>query len=163
MIHIYTGDGKGKTSAAIGLAIRATGAGMKTILCQFLKNGTSSEIEVLEKIGISVLFCQECNKFTFQMNDKEKSAVKNAHDRIIDTIDYTADIIIMDEFLDAYNLNLIDRKKSEEFILNFKGEIILTGHDVPQIFADMADYITIMKKIKHPYDNGTEARKGIEY
>ena len=72
MIHIYHGNGKGKTTAAVGLAVRAFGAGMRTAVFQFLKNGTSSEIKVLQSLGIETVCCEECTKFTFRMNDEEK-------------------------------------------------------------------------------------------
>lgn len=164
MIHIYMGDGKGKTTAAVGAAVRAKGAGKKVVFCQFLKNGTSSEISMLDKLGITVDFCPSINKFLFQMTEHEKLMFKIRNIEILNAIDATdADVIILDEFLDAYNENIIDRQPAQKFITEFTGEIIMTGREAPQEFIDIADYITVMTKIRHPYDNGTPARKGIEF
>ena len=77
MLHIYTGNGKGKTTAAVGLAVRACGAGLRVAVFQFLKNGSSSEISVLRSLpGMTVETCECCNKFVFRMSEEEKSAVK---------------------------------------------------------------------------------------
>lgn len=169
MIHIYTGDGKGKTTSATGLAVRGAGAGMRVFFFQFMKNYGSSEIVMLEKIGIPVVCCKECSKFIFQMNETEISAVKDSHNIILDKIYHiiqsdSADMIILDEFFSAYNKNLLDRERAEKIILSeCSVEIILTGRNAPDLFIDKADYVTVMTKVKHPYDNGTYARKGIEY
>ena len=77
MIHIYCGDGKGKTTAAVGLAVRAAGAGKKVLIYQFLKNGTSAEIAQLQKMnGVTVKSCSACKSFTFRMTEKEKNKVR---------------------------------------------------------------------------------------
>jgi len=87
MIHIYSGNGKGKTTAAIGLAVRAAGAGKRVLFCQFLKNGSSSEISVLKELkNVTVRYCVECGKFTFSMNDEEKMIVKSAHNKLLNEI-----------------------------------------------------------------------------
>ena len=132
---------------------------------QFLKNGSSSEIKILEKIqNITVLCCEVCNKFTFLMNDDEKKIVTERHNFMISqAFRSTADIIILDEFLDAYNLNMIDRKISGNFILCDNREIILTGRNPAEIFLENADYISEINSIRHPYQKGITARKGIEY
>ena len=103
MIHIYHGNGKGKTTASVGLAIRAAGAGLRVVFVQFLKNGSSSEIKILKNF-VQVEYCQECNKFTFQMNDEEKAVVTKKHNQMIEkAFESGADVIILDEFIDAYN------------------------------------------------------------
>lgn len=169
MIHIYTGNGKGKTTASVGQAIRGAGAGMKVFFFQFMKNGNSSEISVLEKIGITVMCCHECNKFIFQMNEGEISAVKVSHNRMLDKAiniieSGSTDMIVLDEFFGAYNANLFDRELAGKVVSFDSGtEIILTGRNAPALFMDKADYITVMQKEKHPYNNGAGARKGIEY
>ena len=169
MRHIYTGNGKGKTTASVGQVIRGAGAGMRIFFFQFMKDGSSSEISVLERIGITVMCCYECNKFTFQMNEDEISAVKVSHNRMLDRAiniieSGLADMIVLDEFFGAYNANLFDRKLAEKVIsFDSDTEIILTGRNAPALFTDKADYITVMQKEKHPYDSGAGARKGIEY
>ncbi|MCM1230962.1 MAG: cob(I)yrinic acid a,c-diamide adenosyltransferase [Ruminococcus flavefaciens] len=165
MIHIYTGDGKGKTTSAMGLAVRGAGAEMSVVVFQFMKDGSSSEIAVLEKLGIPVTCCKECSKFTFQMNADEISAVIDSHNMILEKIkSESADMIILDEFFGAYNDNLFDRKLAEQVVFGKSAtEIILTGRNAPSLFTDKADYITVMTKVKHPYDKGIIARQGIEY
>lgn len=165
MIHIYHGNGKGKTTAAVGLAIRAAGAGLKVIFVQFLKNGSSSEIKIL-KDHVQVEYCKECSKFTFQMNDKEKSLVTEKHNQMIKkAFEHGADMIILDEFLDAYNKKMVDSNLSEKLISENKEttEIILTGRNPAEIFTEQADYISEITAVRHPYENGVTARIGIEY
>lgn len=142
---------------------------MKIFFFQFMKNGSSSEISILEKIGITVMYCCECNKFTFQMNEEEISNIKISHNRILNEAiniieSRSADMIVLDEFFGAYNANLFDRELAGKIVsCDSDTEIILTGRDAPAVFIDKADYITIMQKEKHPYDRGAGARKGIEY
>ncbi len=166
ILHIYCGNGKGKTTSAVGLAIRAVGAGLKVIFVQFLKNGNSSEINILEKTeNIKVLCCDVCNKFTFQMNSAEKSLVTERHNFMINqAFSEKSDMIILDEFLDAYNKNMIDKEISEKLIFDNTGkEIVLTGRSPAEIFIEKADYISEINALKHPYERGITARKGIEY
>ena len=171
MLHIYYGNGKGKTTAAVGLAVRASGAGFKIGFFQFLKNGSSSEISILEKLeNISVICCKECNKFTFAMNDNEKKAVTDRHtDMLRKAIDMIANddvqLVVLDEFLDAYNKKLIDTELAEKFVTetSHECEVVMTGREPSELFKNNADYITKMSAEKHPYDKGITARKGIEY
>ncbi|MCM1314780.1 MAG: cob(I)yrinic acid a,c-diamide adenosyltransferase [Prevotella sp.] len=165
ILHIYHGNGKGKTTAAVGLAIRAAGAGLNVMFMQFLKNGNSSENEILKQIkNINICCCDVCNKFTFRMNDTEKKFVTEKHNDMINRAFRSyADIIILDEFLDAYNKNMIDRKISGNMILSDQREIILTGRNPAEIFLEKADYISEINAIRHPYEKGITARKGIEY
>lgn len=165
ILHIYHGNGKGKTTAATGLAIRAAGADLKVCFVQFLKNGTSSEINILKQINnIEYLYCDKCGKFTFQMNDSEKALITSGNNLILEkAFGSDADVIILDEFLDVYNLDVVDRSSAEKYILNTNREIILTGRNPSEIFLDHADYISEIKSVCHPYEKGIRARRGIEY
>ncbi len=170
MLHIYTGCGKGKTTAAVGLAVRGAGAGMNVFFMQFLKNGSSSEIKMLRNLGIDICCVPQCTKFTFNMSSDELSAVKAEHNKMLKEarelmISGTADMIILDEILGAYDKNLLDREIAAELICNAKSEceLILTGRNAPELFVEKADYVTIMELKKHPYEKGIAARKGIEY
>ena len=169
MLQIYCGNGKGKTTAAVGAAVRAAGAGMKTAFIQFLKDGSSSEINMLKKIGITVLLTDACRKFTFQMNDEEKAEVTRCHNELINEakklLSEGLDVLILDEFNAAYKLGLIDRENAADMILSCRdsAEIILTGREPDKIFTDAADYISEIIPVKHPYEKGISARKGIEY
>ena len=171
MLHIYYGNGKGKTTAAVGLTVRASGAGMKTAFFQFLKNGCSSEISVLKQIdNIEVFCCEKCRKFTFEMNEHELKDVILEHNTMLkkaaDLIsNESIQLLILDEFLDAYNKKLIDIDLADNLIdsLDDKVEVVMTGRVPSDKLIEAADYLTEMKAVKHPYSKGIQARKGIEY
>lgn len=165
ILHIYHGNGKGKTTTATGLAIRAAGAGLKVCFVQFLKNGSSSEVKILSQIeNIEYICCEKCNKFSFQMSDTEKSIITSEHNRIIEkAFETDADMIILDEFLDAYNKNMLDRNSAGNRILDTDREIILTGRNPAEIFINNADYISEITSVRNPYEKGISARKGIEF
>lgn len=171
MLHIYYGKGKGKTSAAVGSVMRANGAGIKTAFLQFMKNGFSSEIRVLQMLkNNNVICCKECDEFTYNMDEQKKQLVKQSHDEMMKQIYRLSEtddlgLVVLDEMLDAYNEALIDKKLAEDYIMSFKDkvEIIITGRKPLDIFVEAADYMTEMKCQKHPYNKGISARKGIEY
>ena len=171
MIHIYSGNGKGKTTAAVGLAVRAAGAGMRVHFFQFLKNGSSSEIKVLKELNNVTVRCSgECKKFTFQMNEEEKIIVKNAHNKLLNEIknlikSNSADVVVMDEIFGAYNAGLVDKKSVRSIVSECSGrvELILTGRSPAAVFRKYADYYSVIRAVKHPYNSGIKARKGIEY
>ena len=171
MLHIYTGNGKGKTTAAVGLAVRAAGAGKRVNFIQFLKNGTSSEIAQLKKLGIEVACTECCNKFTYAMNEEELGDLREEHDALLRQAEESvcagkADMLVLDEFIGAYTKGLLDTVLADRLIsdaLSADCELVLTGRDAPQELCDLADYITEMLPHKHPYDRGIPARKGIEF
>lgn len=155
MIEVYYGFGKGKTTASIGLGMRAVGAGLTVTLVQFLKDNKSSELAVLP---FDVFKAPD--SLPFYPDKSYQSWVDSALEYIKNCKSY---VIILDEFLDIIG-SFITVDKAAELIksLNDK-EVIITGHrEISEIF-EMSDYITHMEKIKHPYDKGVKARKGIEY
>ena len=166
MIHIYGGDGKGKTTASVGLLLRALGAGKKVCFFQFLKDGSSCEIKLLKDLA-NVYVCPEVHGFFPTLSDEEKKEViKECNDLFECLISKTSDfdIIILDEILDAVSMEIIYENILYNFLINNKEhkEIILTGRCPSEKISDIADYITQMKKIKHPFDKGQKARLGIE-
>ena len=171
MIHIYCGDGKGKTTAALGLAIRAVGSGMHVNFVQFLKGSDTSELQILAKIPqITVLRCEKDYGFTFQMTDVEKAQLTEYHNQMLSEITnqlYTSNVklLVLDEFFSAYNYNLLDKELANWLVFTCPKqiELVLTGRNPEQKFIDIADYVTEMQAIKHPYQNGISARHGIEY
>lgn len=168
LIHIYYGDGKGKTTAAVGQAVRAAGYGYRVLVFQFLKNNTSSERKLLKQIeGITCMDGQFSEKFTFQMDEKEKQESRAYCRKMLKKIQEAAkdyDVLFLDEAVCAVNVGFLEEEELLSF-LNEKPEhleVILTGHMLPEKLKDAADYVTEMKKIKHPFDKGIVARKGIE-
>lgn len=171
MKHIYYGDGKGKTTAAIGLAVRAAGSKMKVLFVQFLKTEFSGERHILSHTeNVTLTFCPLELKFTFDMDDKEKAQAAKIFKGIFDNAVTTAltekyDMVVLDELFEAINAHMLSESEVYEFITNAPSsmEIVMTGHNPPQKFMDCADYITEFKKIKHPYDRGITGRIGIEF
>ena len=171
MKHIYYGDGKGKTTAAIGLAVRAAGRKMKVLFVQFLKTEFSGERHILSHTeNVTLTFCPLELKFTFDMDDKEKAQAAKIFKGIFDNAVTTAltekyDMVVLDEVFEAINAHMLSESEVYEFITNAPSsmEIVMTGHNPPQKFMDCADYITEFKKIKHPYDRGITGRIGIEF
>lgn len=153
MIHIYYGFGKGKTTAALGLGMRAKGAGKSVCLVRFLKDCNSSE---LNSLPFDILETPEHIPF-----NPDKSYM-NWIEKAIEYINSSnADIIILDEFLDVIP-NFISEDKAKR-IISKNSEVIITGHKKIERLFEIADYITHMEKVKHPYDRGVKARLGIEF
>ncbi|MFV0393215.1 MAG: cob(I)yrinic acid a,c-diamide adenosyltransferase [Coprobacillaceae bacterium] len=165
MLHLYYGTGKGKTSAAIGLALRMRGAGKSVLWISFLKDGNSSEVSLLEQVGIKVIYKKMPEMFV-DMNDPNMiKEVGTLQRDLFHQIDEDYDAIILDELLDVITLHLINEERVFSKINTLKDtkEIIMTGRQPTQKFKQISEYSTEMKKHKHPYDKGIHARKGIEY
>ena len=170
MIHLYTGEGKGKTTAAIGLAIRHIGAGGSVAFVQFLKSSPSGELLVLDSLPqITVLRNTEKHGFFIQMTDAQKRLVTSSHNENLSKAcaliaNKSITMLVLDELCAAYTLNLIDRTAVDALLLDHGPvELILTGRNPDQKLQDAADYITEMNPIRHPYGKGILARKGVEY
>ncbi|APT72252.1 cobinamide adenolsyltransferase [Thermosipho sp. 1063] len=164
MIHVYTGNGKGKTTAAFGLALRAACAGKKVFVGQFVKGMEYSELKVPEYIpNITVeQFGRNC--FIFNKPTKEDiDAAQNGFKRIKEIVN-EYDVVILDEINIAIYYNLISVDEVLKFLKEIKDvEIVLTGRYAPKEFIDIADLVTEMREIKHYYKKGIKARKGIEF
>ena len=171
MIHIYYGDGKGKTTAAVGLTARAAGSNMKVLFVQFLKTEFSGERHTLYQTeNETITSCPIELKFTYEMDEKERVQSAKIFKDMFDNAVTTAlmeryDVVILDEVFDVINHDMISEAEVYEFITNAPKsmEIIMTGHNPSARFLDIADYITEFKKIRHPYDRGITGRKGIEF
>lgn len=170
MIHLYTGDGKGKTTAAVGIALRCAGSGGRILFCQFLKDGSSGEFAALRHLcGFDFMFPEVDFGFTFRMDDKTKAEAAAYYREYWNQIlqraaeeSYT--MIVLDEIAAACSSGLLDAEAAADFLRAFRGstEIILTGRNPDKRLLELADYITDMRKIRHPYDRGVAARTGIE-
>lgn len=170
LIHIYCGDGKGKTTAAVGLAVRCAGRGNKVLLVQFLKSRDSGELYSLAKLpDIEVMRGKESKKFTFQMNEEEKYALLIEHNKMFEQVlakikNGGYSLLILDEVIGALNAKVFEMPKLIEFLRHKPEnlEVVLTGRNPAPELVEIADYVSEMRKIKHPMDKGIMAREGIE-
>lgn len=202
MVEIYCGDGKGKTTAAMGLAVRAAGHEIPVRIVQFLKDGTSGELAILNKLDkIEIDTPHEFYGFVKNMTAEQKKAVADDYAAMLERAKlWLADIIsdndkntdkimtgcetdsendsrdklkseneisavvIMDEVLHACNFELLDKDRLVAFVDKYrdKAELVLTGRNPSEELVGIADYVSEIKKIKHPYDKGIFARVGIE-
>ena len=169
LIHIYCGDGKGKTTAAIGLAVRAAGAGKKVVFTQFFKDGSSSEIKVLQGVeNIQILHCNTVRGFWKRMTDAQKARASADYTQLLSDVArlaMDADLLVLDEIISACNHGTVTEVAVADFLRSKpeRLEVVLTGRDPSECLLRLADYVTQMQKIKHPYDRGIAARKGIEF
>ena len=170
LIHIYCGDGKGKTTAAVGLAVRCAGRGNKVLLVQFLKSRDSGELYSLAKLpDIEVMRGKESKKFTFQMNEEEKHVLLIEHNKMFEQVlekikNGGYSLLILDEVIGALNAKVFEMPKLIEFLRHKPEnlEVVLTGRNPAPELVEIADYVSEMRKVKHPMDKGIMAREGIE-
>lgn len=173
MIYIFTGNGKGKTTAALGSAMRAVGEGKKVLMVQFIKGPwKSGEDEAYKKLTPDFLLVKRGKGFVGILGDilaheeHEKAAEEALTFARGEAESKKWDIIILDEVHNAIQLGLIKKEKVFEFVQYAKGKVehlILTGRDAPQELIDLADLVTEMKDIKHPYYDGKKGKRGLEY
>ena len=156
LIHLYTGDGKGKTTAAMGLALRALGSGLRVTVVQFLKNGRSGELEP----------GRPGTNFVFQMNETEKAEVRALQNaQLAEALEFDCDLLVLDEACAALRLGMVEEELLRRAVLDRPEgrEVVLTGRDPALWLMETADYITEMRCERHPYQKGIPARKGVEY
>jgi cob(I)alamin adenosyltransferase len=168
MIQVYSGDGKGKTTAVVGLAVRAAGRGRKVVFAQFIKSALSGELEPLERLGVIVIRSQVRLGFTFQMDAAKKELCRAEQRHILDEARLAAEgagLLVLDEALDALAAGVLEEDCLREAVRAASAadcEIAITGRPVPDWLVEAADYYSLVKKIKHPFDRGIAARDGIE-
>ncbi|MDP3765944.1 MAG: cob(I)yrinic acid a,c-diamide adenosyltransferase [Nanoarchaeota archaeon] len=181
LVHVITGDGKGKTTSSLGLALRAIGNNLRVHMIQFLKSGFTGELYSAKKLGFEIEqfgvdalkekqkhlqeFADKTGKFVFQPDIKEKDAAMQGwgHAKsIIASGQY--DVVILDEINCVLEKGLIPLSEVLEIVKEHgKVELILTGRDAPKELMDAADYVNVVQRVKHPWQKGIVARKGIEY
>lgn len=168
-IQVYTGSGKGKTTAAIGQAVRAAGFGLRTYFLMLMKEFPYNEVKSLDKLKdfISVVQVGK-DDFVYKKvlpSEEEKSKVKNAlNEAKIKMLSGAYDLIVLDEIFVSIYFGLISKEEVIEFIeaKQYNIELIMTGRYCPQEIIDKADLVTEMKEVKHYYEKGVLARRGIE-
>ena len=166
-VQVYTGDGKGKTTAALGLALRAAGAGLRVYIGQFIKNADYSEIAALERFADCITI-EQFGLGCFILTQPGQEDIDAAH-RALAALEAglrsgAYDLVIADEANVAVALGLISEQELLALI-NCRSpqvELVLTGRGAPQSVLDRADLVTEMRSIKHYYDQGILSRKGIE-
>ena len=170
LVHIYYGNGKGKTTAAIGLAIRAAGNDMSVVFAQFLKSAQTGEINAFSMLPqINVLRGDESCTFTFTMDAEMRKKCLSAHNAVFGRAvelchNNQVDLLVLDEIIDAYSHDLINKEQLVDFIKNKPEsvEVVLTGRNPACELVELADYVSEIRKIRHPFDKGVRARIGIE-
>jgi len=167
LIQIYTGSGKGKTTAALGLAMRAAGHGFKVGILHFMKIWNYGEVKSLEKLGID-LFRYGTTELIDPKNpspidfEQANEAIEKAEE-LVEKGNY--DILILDEINVAVDFNLIPLMRVVDLLEKKPDnlELVITGRNCPKELIERADLVSAIDEIKHPYSKGLEARKGIEF
>ena len=171
-LHVYTGEGKGKTTAAMGLALRSLGHGNRVLVAQFMKRGNSGELKALKTFeNARVLTAEPVAGFTFRMSEGELALTRQqqtafARAAAEEIAAWRPQTVVLDELGMALSLNLVDEAAARELITTAleSGETAVTGRGVPAWLAERADYLSRIMAEKHPY--ATEklaARKGVEW
>lgn len=169
MIQLYCGDGKGKTSAAMGQCLRAVGHGLRVGIVQFLKNGSSGEIAVLSRLeNVRVFPFLKQVKFSFAMNEEEKQEARVFYNTLFGEAAASAeslDVLLLDEVCAAVSAGLLDENVLFAFLREKPVglEVLLTGRDPSEEIRKLADYISEVRMLRHPYEKGVPAREGIEW
>lgn len=172
MIQIYYGDGKGKTTAAAGLALRGAGHKIPVLFVQFLKKPDSGEVLALKELpGMELLHGEVFYGFVKNMTQEQFEETRLCYTRIFETIEKKIEdrrgqpfLVILDEVIHACNFGLLEEAALCRLLKSCpkETELVLTGRNPSEQLQRQADYISEIKKIKHPYDKGIPARKGIE-
>ena len=169
LIHIYCGNGKGKTTAAVGLTVRAAGAGKRVLFAQFFKSGDSSEIAVLQSLPtVTTFHCDTVRGFFSRMTGEQRAQAARDYTamlRLLFERAQEADLLVLDEAVSACNHGVIPEAELIRFLCAKPEalEVVMTGRDPSAALLETADYVTEMRKIRHPFDAGVRARRGIEF
>lgn len=169
MIHLYTGDGKGKTTAAIGLCIRALGNGKRVAFAQFMKGNTSGELAVLEKLdGITLFHLKNRYGFYKDLSEEARRSLGEEQKAMLEALIVGVgrgdwDLVVLDEITHALNHGLLQEERVFELLKMTETEIVLTGRAASASLQERADYLTEMQCKAHPFSKGISARRGIEF
>lgn len=171
-LHLYVGNGKGKTTAAMGLALRALGHGQRVLVAQFLKDGRSGELAALRQFPTARVWdAVPLDRFVFQMTAAERAEARAAQTLQAQALQaaVAADapqLIVLDELALALQLDMVEEDAARALIVAAlaQGETVVTGQQAPAWLHDQADYVSVIAAEKHPYaTEGLQARAGVEY
>lgn len=167
LLIIYTGNGKGKTTAALGMVFRALGRKMKVAVVQFIKGDWKTGERIFAETLPELTFLTMGAGFVWKAGDKKSAiAARKAWDKAKDLIESgKKDLVVLDEITYAINFGFITLEEVIEFLTNRPKNVtvLLSGRDAPKKLIEVADLVTEMKKIKHPFDKGVIAKEGIDY
>lgn len=167
MLHLYCGNGKGKTTAAMGLALRAAGRGKRVVIAQFLKGADSGERLALAQFPQVILLpVPNTVKFSFRMTEEERQAEAKRYQQLLRLIRQEAQdcfLLVLDEACAAVNTGLLPLEDLLACLDSLECEVVLTGRDPAPELMERADYITSMEAVRHPFEQGITAREGIEF
>lgn len=171
LIQIYTGNGKGKTTAAIGQGLRSSGRGLNVYMVQFLKSSDTGELKVLAGIpNFSVFRFEKQRGFFWTLSEEEKLQLKKDIDKALEFVanvisSSECDVLILDEVMGALSNGLIDLERMLHLLRSKPEsmEVILTGRNAPQELIEIADYVSEIRPVKHPFEKGIASRNGIEF
>lgn len=167
LIHLYCGQGKGKTTSAVGLAIRAAGCNFQVDFVQFMKSGNSSEVAVFNQILNIRYRCPGPHPFIMTQGPlpEHYEHAAQALNYAYEAVERGTHLLVCDEILDAIIFDVLDKEQVLELMHKCKDsvELIMTGIKAPPEIVALADYVTELVPEKHPYYSGTRARQGIEY
>lgn len=166
-IHLYTGKGKGKTTAAVGLAVRARSRGLKVLFVQFMKAPDGGELKLLETLKTKVLRFSDIQSPLFHPDAdiaKSRELAAKALKKVA-ALFPKFDLVVLDEFTHLVSRGMITAKEAMAFIKQKPGalELVITGRNAPLSIVKAAHYVTAMRDVKHPLKSGIAARRGIEY
>jgi cob(I)alamin adenosyltransferase len=167
LIHVYTGNGKGKTTSAVGLCIRAKSRGLRVLFAQFMKKDSKGEVALMEELSIKVMQFKKVLSPHFHP-DANIDSIRQESIKALDALGSITgefDLMVLDEFTHLLSNKLVAKKEALRFITDRPPslELVFTGRGAPEWLIDLADYVTEMKDVKHPSKNGLTARKGIEH
>lgn len=170
LLHLYIGSGKGKTTAAVGLAARMAGTGKGVLFVQFLKGRPTGELASLAALGVVLRRTGDVKKFIPQMTPAERERCAEQCRECLGLARQALregeyGLVVLDEALDAANRGMIDPKELLKAVVERhpSTEIVLTGRDPAPELVELADYISEIRCVKHPYEKGISARQGVEY
>ncbi|MGN0372831.1 MAG: cob(I)yrinic acid a,c-diamide adenosyltransferase [Enterocloster sp.] len=172
LVHLYCGNGKGKTTAAMGAALRAAGRGRRVLIARFLKTDDSGEVAALKQVrGVTLLPCTKSFGFSWNMTEAQKKEAAVYYSSLLEMAWKTAsqpqsiDMLVLDEIVAACTQGFVSEERLITLLKNKPEEleVILTGRSPSAELAACADYVTEMVMCRHPYEKGIKAREGIEY
>ncbi|NLL64879.1 MAG: cob(I)yrinic acid a,c-diamide adenosyltransferase [Clostridiaceae bacterium] len=170
--HIYCGDGKGKTTACVGLSVRAASHGLRVLFCQFLKSGTSGELSVLKTLPtVEVISGEPINRFSWEMTEEEKQITRDFNDARLQEISARMkqnefDLVVLDEVIGTIGAGLVDINVLLKLIEEKPAtcELVMSGRNPAEELLEVADYVSEIMARKHPFEtSGITGRKGIEF